>query len=154
MMVNTLKDLFEVMDVENSGCVDQLGFQVGLIHIGVNLPEETLTQVFAQVDENADGNVTYEEFSQFLKSREQTGPAQRVQEALLRCQARGITANLTNNAGLPSLTAMNELQNAITPEAFELLKRNLRNNPELTLVTSTSNYVSEFHQMFFHLRMT
>jgi len=102
MMVNTLKDLFEVMDVENSGCVDQLGFQVGLIHIGVNLPEETLTQVFAQVDENADGNVTYEEFSQFLKSREQTGPAQRVQEALLRCQARGITANLTNNAGLPN----------------------------------------------------
>ena len=34
MMVNTLKSLFEVIDLEETGNVDALGFRVGLMNIG------------------------------------------------------------------------------------------------------------------------
>ena len=57
-----LKRVFERFDVDKSGCLDSQELRQGLASVGVSLSEQDFTRLMSQVDKDADGKVSYEEF--------------------------------------------------------------------------------------------
>ena len=57
-----LKRVFEGFDVDNSGSLDSRELKQGLASIGITLSDQDFTRLMSQVDGDADGKVSYDEF--------------------------------------------------------------------------------------------
>lgn len=62
-----IKELFEKVDVNKNGFIDQEELKVSLVSIGVNPSPQQLKDFVEQFDLNKDGKIKQEEFSKIVK---------------------------------------------------------------------------------------
>lgn len=66
---NTMKEMFDELDVDNDGVITRLEFQQLLDSIGFQLKPAELAASFAAIDKDGNGTVDYDEFRAFYESK-------------------------------------------------------------------------------------
>ena len=62
-----LNEVFKSVDIDGEGKLDQGSFLTALVSLGVQLPENDLTKIFEELDEDDTGYIEYERVTEFLK---------------------------------------------------------------------------------------
>ena len=65
--MSDLNEVFKSVDIDGEGKLDQGSFLTALVCLGVQLPENDLTKIFEELDEDDSGYIEYERVTEFLK---------------------------------------------------------------------------------------
>ncbi|VDN98093.1 unnamed protein product [Rodentolepis nana] len=65
--IDEWRDTFLEMDTDNSGTLTVQEIHIGLLKIGVNIPECDIAKFIRKVDDNGDGVLTVEEFTALMR---------------------------------------------------------------------------------------
>eukprot|EP01050_Picozoa_sp_SAG11_P003184 SAG11_NODE_174_length_13505_cov_9.126585_13_plen_1110_part_00 len=80
--VQNLLEMFEKVDVDNSGALDQGEFDQLVADLGISMTPIALKQSFREVDTDGSGEVDFEEFKAFYMSKQTHGVAHRIRQKL------------------------------------------------------------------------
>lgn len=86
-----LREMFDLYDADGSGCIDQAELAQLMATLGYDLADEEVSDMIAEVDEDGDGDIDYEEFVALFKGamasegkRKKKGKQQRDANVLLQ----------------------------------------------------------------------
>ena len=57
-----LRDVFDMFDADGSGCIDRNEMRALMKKLAQDLTEEEITQIMEEVDQDGDGEISFDEF--------------------------------------------------------------------------------------------